>query len=444
MRNFFVGLLVLCGAISSCQVYNFEPVVPIVFKQYDQREKGFRLVLKPNIMVVFDKSGSMREKIDPNCTDTPAKPCPTRISEARSAMTAFLATDGGSGTLARFGLTFFPGSVAQSGSGVDNQCGMPSSILVPFPPNKESDAGVVTDTGADAELQANADLISMNISSVTPSGGTPTRSVLDFVRVTDGGFSANDPRGKYVLLVTDGLPNCNSDNPNGVCAYTRYAGTVADGGVVPAEVAAAIATCACQSAIPNVPSGTFCLFDDSCRIGCLDNDATVSAARRLLASGTRTIVVGFGAETTGGAANSVLSAIARVGGYPRACPSGLDSECGANDTCDVANNVCNRPYYQVANGTELSTALKQIIQDLPKPCQFQLTAQPTDPRYVSVFADGVEIAPDPANTPLENATTWSYNAGVVTFAPNGDICKKINAADNQTAVDLEFRIVRSL
>lgn len=440
MARSVVGRLLMlrpfCGALvitlSACQTYNFEPVTPSTFQQYSEPVRAYAIQLKPNVEILFDRSGSMTTQLDPTC-DATRSPCATRISEAVSAMGTFMSD---AGTLARFGLTTFPDSTKEGG------CGAPSSTLVPLPPTTPNDEGT------DDALRAQADLIRNAVDAGKPGGGTPTAAALAYVGNGlwfDGGntFDGSDFRSRFILLVTDGLPNCNQNNPNNLCAsrnsqfadFRRSDTAYLDAG---ADIKALFDKCDCQN-------GTTykCLFDDACNSGCLDEEAAVtqvSALRKVNNSpsgqGIKTIVVGFGSDTVGGSAARVLQRMAQAGGFQRACPGATDAECGAGDTCNVENLTCKRQFYQVSNGNELATALTNIIATLPKPCQFVLDAQPTDPRYISVQVGEQEVLPGPS--------TWTYEGGIVTWDPKSQVCKDILAATNMNPVHITYRIVRKL
>src|SRR5438034_875816 len=62
------------------------------------------------------------------------------------------------------------------------------------------------------ELQANATAIDAEIAKISPLYGTPTGTTLQVL----AGYAplSNPDRDDYVLLLTDGLPNCNPSNPN--------------------------------------------------------------------------------------------------------------------------------------------------------------------------------------------------------------------------------------
>jgi hypothetical protein len=282
--------------------------------------------LKPNLMILLDKSGSMNAPLPggvscstcafPNCNENT---CPTRMGTLQRAMSAFLTVNG---RTARMGLTVFP---------ADNVCtpaGQAQVLSTTAPPSD-----------SDVDLQSWADAINTKIQMQMPVGGTPTGASLQFV----GSLADLNTlqRDDFVLLLTDGLPNCNPNNPN-VCTMP--------------------AACRCTLNAGNC--GTMVIDTDPnnfCRKGCLDQEATVRAVADLRAKDIRTIVVGFGSDfAVGGDGYAVLNAMAAAGGAPRTCPGGSDAECGGT-TC-LSNRTCAQGFYAATNATELAVALTQIAR----------------------------------------------------------------------------------
>jgi hypothetical protein len=152
----------------------------------------------PDMLLVLDKSGSMDEDLGFSGTkmevmkDALATVLPARDAEIR------------------FGLMVYP---------PDNECG-PGDVFSDVGPN-------------------NANAILAQVLPLAPEGATPTHTTLDAAGDYFASIQVN-PDGRFVLLATDGLPNCNGANDN--------------------------------------PS----------------NDQTLAAARRLAASGIRVFVIGFG------------------------------------------------------------------------------------------------------------------------------------------------------
>ncbi len=417
------------GALASgCQTYDFEPVAPLALAQTTVGDVIKAQSLKPNMMVLLDTSGSMTLPVDasdpdcqapgapperPLCGDTGNPPCnvnlcPTRWSELRSAMAAFLST---SGAIARMGLTTYPGTT--------NQCASSSSVRIAIPD--------VEDTNT-AALQSTADQISDVILSIPldgaggPIGGTPTSFSLRFVGEQPALHAEN--REDFVLLLTDGLPNCNGENPNGgdaeKCRCTQSQ---------------------CPATLPPLL--------------CLDKDESVSAVNQLRNErDVRTIVIGFGADFSEDpdedpddpavqlrrAGRETLNAMAEAGGFARSCANDPNA-CGAGDTCDPSTNLCARRFYLAANQQELAQALQDIINRVGSRDICLLALEPNqlprdkdgnlDPKLIVVYVDDVP-------TPSEG--TWDLTDQGVRF--KGATCDRIKASTEANPIKLEARAVR--
>jgi hypothetical protein len=402
---------------SGCQTYDFEPVEPLALAQTTIANVVRARALKPNMMLLLDTSGSMTlpaNTSDPDCrAATPSSPsriycgepgnepcnvntCPTRWSELRSAMGTFLST---SGTVARLGLTTYPAAAG------GNQCSASSSVRIPVPQ---------VDDGDTPALQSAATQISDVILGIPlngpggPVGGTPTSMSLRFVG--EQADLQSQEREDFVLLLTDGLPNCNPNNPNGGNATT----------------------CRCtQSSCTGYPA-----------LLCLDKDASVAAVTDLQAQrAIRTIVIGFGADFNGTtpetqAGAETLNAMAVAGNFPRSVACTRNEDCGASDTCDLTAKVCNRRFYLAGNQAELARALEEIINRVSKDdvCLLKLdpTQRPTDDSLIVVY---VNDQPTPRGD-----DTWTLNAQGVQF--QGSTCTRIRASTDANPIRLEVRAVQ--
>jgi hypothetical protein len=396
---------------AGCMTYDFEPVVPLAVAQTTQTYKVVAKKLKPNMMLLVDKSGSMEAPINPSNPNCPANcgpgapcpaSCPTRISDLRNAMATFLSQ---SGADARMGLTFFP---------TNNACGSSSATDVALPPPTPDD------NGTDATLTANASAINGRIQSVTPLGGTPTAASATFVGTVPGLLDGADNRDDFILLLTDGLPNCNEQNPNQVCTCDAALCGGCGGGVCAAQQS----RCKC----------TLSSCTQLCGIGCLDQDATVTATINNKVKGIKTIVVGFGADTSTGDAPAVLNAVAEAGDFPRTCPNGTNAECGTNNTCNTTSKLCDKKFYQATDAAELSRVLADIINNITgDPCQFLLKAQPSRPELLAVIING--------QNSQEGDDTWRLEAGSIVF--KGALCNDIKTSTTANPVNVEIRIVET-
>ncbi len=398
------------GLASGCQTYDFEPVVPLAIAQTTQPKSIVGRSFKPNLMFLIDKSGSMNFAANdavapctPGCNQAGqpacAAGCKTRLGELKSAMSTFLSTSGG---LAWMGMAVFPTAVAGS-NGVVDACGATSSadIRVQLAPNQGDVA---------SELIASANAVNAQIQTLNVGGGTPTGDSLKFL----GDYpplADPDPkvvREDFVVLLTDGLPNCNSNNANSCTS----------------------ANCRCTL----VPANS-CMPSSYCTQGCLDKDNSAAQVTALRKKNIRTIVIGFGAETAAGDGPDTLNEMAENGGFARSCKNGTNAECGANNTCDPATGLCLRKFYQATSAGELATVLADIVDKInPLLCTVALQEIPRDPSLLSVIVDGKHEDRGP--------TTWTYAAGAVTFV--GALCDRIKQSTSVAPVAVEFRIVNAL
>lgn len=240
------------------------------------------------------------------------------------------------------GLVMFP---VQQRMGTDSACTEPPILETP-----------PTFRNASAVLGA--------LDRATPAGGTPTHAAM---RVAAEYFTRSpDPLGRrYVVLATDGAPNCNPDLDPTMCVCAA-----------PPE--------ACLPSHPGY------------RTNCLDDVRTLEAIRALNARGVGTFVVGLlGVESMA----SVLDAMAVAGGHPR----------------DGATR-----YYSATDRAELTSALRGITTSLID-CRFRLDAPPPDPNLVDVRLGTASLARDVAH---RDGWDWSDDAHAeLTF--HGPTCDRV-------------------
>jgi hypothetical protein len=277
----------------------------------------------PNMLIVLDKSGSTQ--------DQPAGFNVTIWEGLKSALSAAL--DGSKDRIA-FGLDLFPAPTDPAAPIAydckDKCCQMPSipDVTVPV------EDGV---TGVPKIVAA--------LDATSPGGGTPTAAGLarayDYYTTGPGATLDGD---KYVLLATDGGPNCNA---NANCdADPKHCTLNLEGNC---------------TADPNV---------NCCKgygQGCVDDTATIDQINKLASAGIKTFVVGIpGSE----AYSNFLDQFAVAGGAtnPAAPPS----------------------YYRVdaAGGVAgLTKVFTDITTQLVTSCDIELTTPPRDPNKVNVAID---------------------------------------------------------
>ena len=291
----------------------------------------------PNIYFVLDRSGSMAEN--------------NKWGQVRQVVAQVLQA---LGPRANFGATVFPG-FAQSA------CAPPKQILVISPGDPP---------GGGAGPTTNALLKS---TSGAPSGGTPTAQALRSVLPILGAAAGKS----FVILATDGGPNCNSAAS---CGFDQCMPNIED-------------TDGCSSLGPR----NCCEPPDGFREACLDAPATNSAVAALKAAGIPVYVVGLPGTTQYGA---LLDQLAVSGGTALAA---------------------SPKYYKVElQNTQLLSALKQIAAKIVATCEFKLKEAPADPTKVNVYLDEVVLPKDPVNG-------WKIEAGTVTLM--GTACSKVLNGD---------------
>src|SRR5215471_6471464 len=139
--------------------------------------------LPGNVLIVQDKSGSMANDFNDQmgCTGAMCK-WPSMTTALNNVV---MNTQG----TVNWGITFFP----TGNNGGNNNC-------------------TVTTTGAIAPAPNNAGAVAGAIAATGPSGRTPTRLAVN-TAVTYMN-TLTDPNPKFILLATDGQPNCGAGGAN--------------------------------------------------------------------------------------------------------------------------------------------------------------------------------------------------------------------------------------
>jgi hypothetical protein len=275
----------------------------------------------PNVLLVVDKSLSMKQ--------TP----PGFDSNKWDALyTALEATFADAEANINFGLDVYPAIEAET-------CEMPSTadIVVPI------------QSGAPATILS-------EIENTTPSGGTPTAAALArALEYFENGEGAALKGEKFVLLATDGGPNCNTN-----LSCDPEACTLNIENKCPAN------TNCCDPVDSGDPDG---------REKCLDEDASMAAVAALAEKGIKTFVVGIPGTEAYAATLDLLAA-----------------ESG------VTNPDAPPDYFAVtADGSGaggLSDVLKTITTELIRSCRLELEENPPALRNLFVVVDGVEAKRD--------------------------------------------------
>jgi len=277
-----------------------------------------------NLLVVLDRSGSM--------DSTPDGFSVNKWDAIRQALGGALQTSQDRLTV---GLEVYPHDPNQE---IPLDCDPEVCCTTP---DDFSDALVVSLAPGD---DAVPDIVS-TLDAMGPGGGTPTAAALslafDYFDSAEGRALEGE---RFVLLATDGGPNCDASN---MCDAETCTANIDNN--LPFTV---------NQCSPSASGPSFCL----------DADNTIAAAEALAAAGINTIVVGIpGSE----AYADVLDAVAIAGGAPN--PAGDDD------------------YYAVtAEGgvMGLEDTLQDITTELIRSCDLQLESTPPDPTQVNVKIDG--------------------------------------------------------
>ncbi|HVV16838.1 MAG TPA: vWA domain-containing protein [Polyangia bacterium] len=278
----------------------------------------------PDVLIVQDKSGSMSED-DSGHNNGAANSKWTQIAAALKQVV--MAND----TQINWGLKFF------SSNGACDATGAP----------------------AVAVASGNYGAISTAIDGATPGGNTPTRDAVTTGAMYLAGVA--DSNNKYILLATDGLPNCptgcaNMSKPSTMCGMTDN----------PSE----------------------------------DQAATQAISDALNNYGIKTFVIGVGDVAT---AQNTLNNFAMAGGLPQQ---------GAATS-----------YYAATDSMALENALNALIGAVFS-CTVSLSTAPSGFTNVAVSATDtttgkpVEIMPDPTNG-------WSYDANKQNILLKGTACDNL-------------------
>jgi hypothetical protein len=294
--------------------------------------------------------------------DTPSGFGDSKWNGMRTALGA--AIDATKGQVA-FGLDFFPSSGSAS-TPLANGCELPTGGA----PTVPVASGLATNAAIEKVLADNS-----------PAGSTPTAAALGrALAYFKTGAGAALPGGHYVLLATDGGPNCDAALTCTAASCT----TNMDGNVCGAPTA----NCCDPKLDPQGPSS------------CLDDAATVAAVTALANANVKTFVVGIpGSDKY----EPTLNAVATAGGEPN--PNAPPS------------------FYQVtaAGGVKaLSQVLTNIATGLITSCELVLSADPPDYDQINVVIDGTTI-------PEGSADGWTLDTTnkPPTVVLKGATCKAV-------------------
>lgn len=270
-----------------------------------------------DLLLVIDRSGSMNTILDGGDAGIA-----TRWTAMRHALaTALPPID----DAVNIGAIFFPKVPSSAEDPILQACQLRSLVDVPL-------------------ARGSAPNIQAVLNSTGPSGGTPT-----FAALTAAGNTLRDSsdrsRARYIVLATDGGPDCNLGLNVNTCACI-------DGSNPP---------CAPDLGAPD--------------FACLDDNRTVQKIADLATNGIFTYVIGIhdSAEMN---LTDVLDRMAVAGQRPN--PRGTDR------------------FYNVERQQDLNDAFQNIVQTIAR-CAYVTPSRPDDPDAIAISVASVPISRDPTH-----------------------------------------------
>jgi hypothetical protein len=209
---------------------------------------------------------------------------------------------------------------------------------------------------------------------IAASGGTPTAATLNGLAPAIESISGKT----YVILATDGGPNCNAN-----------------------------ASCSAASCTDNIDGAQGCPSDGGLNccdpsvygsVACLDAQPTLDAVAALAAAGIPVYVVGVPGSKPYA---DLLDQLAMAGGTAR----GSEPQYYAVDTADES---------------ALFSAMSQIAARIAGTCSLTLSQDPPDPSLINVFLDGAVL-------PQSGPDGWMLDGAMVTVL--GASCDEIMNGD---------------
>lgn len=400
-RSMKAGLAVgalSCAAAIACQPYNMEGVNPqtIVAVETSRTFVGSK---PPVLLIVQDRSGSMEicfgnetaQQGENGCSTGPTTRDPNRRSRMQIAQEVMREALGRHLDDAFYGLVIY--GVGETASCGDAELTVPVNTL---------EAPRTT-----AELVQQA--YSSNPNITDPNGGTPSTASLAqayAALVTQDGELRFADRANYVVLITDGLMNCN-ESFSGNCVCSQENG------------------CA-GSQFGEVMNPT-----PTQRPFCLDDVAATQQVNLLASKNIKTFVIGLG-ESFGDnpLAVTTLNTLSNAGGAPRVPP---------------ADDPAQRTFYPADDKVALQQSINGIIDSITAPCEYELDGPVCEGRLVAInlSIDGTPVATT-CNEAFADPTVtnaWYFTdltAQKITFSQ--DICSALRVA---TQVDVSIRGVET-
>jgi hypothetical protein len=290
---------------------------------------------RPNLYIVLDRSGSMRDPMPDAASGDTIKKYTGALRAIHSVLSAM-------GHRVAWGAAVFPrmGNISTCDPGDEVQAVAPG------------DSVTYARNGIDGPHLTQ---LMHTLNLYLPEGATPTSATLGKVVERLSGLDGET----FVLLATDGAPNCNED---AVCDIAHCTANI-------------------ESAL--LPNGSACDASINCcsatayygPLNCIDDDASIAQLIELSNRNIKTYVIGLpGSE----AYQTVLNRFAAAGGTARVQASASDPS-----------------YYAVTDTAELTDAMMRITASISISCSIKLDQVPPDWSQVNVYFDNQLVKMNP-------------------------------------------------
>ncbi|MBI5547983.1 MAG: VWA domain-containing protein [Deltaproteobacteria bacterium] len=322
----------------------------------------------PKIMLVLDKSGSMKytaggDSVWGCCQSTSGANCsgydPNGNCKWNNLTSLLLNPDGfldTVGTSARVGLAVFP-----SVDAVGSMACKAGAVLVPVPALGQSTHEQIAAVLAPTNLQ--------------PNGGTPSSAMLQAISNDFAFMKEEAATARIVVLITDGLPNCNATLVN------------------------------CSGCTNGGDPATNCGGDKQ---NCLDYEGLIGAVKALRERGVFTLIIGFGSAVDNPVAKDVLDRASIEGGMPQAGDA--------------------TKFYLASSSADLRTILLGIVPTIGT-CLFPLSQAAKNPDMLQVVLTDTSVSPY-ESTDLVLGADWQYaDEAKKVVAIQGGMCSLIQTAE---------------
>jgi hypothetical protein len=399
------------AALAACQGYRFKAVDAQPVQVVNQQVTVPAKQKPPDIMIVQDTSGSMCEPIQlddgtngttgNSCLATAEPPTGSGVGYCSFCQEGY-SSSAVTNTAAdcNFGGSTLPACATKMQLTANAMINVLQSLkpavgelnigLASFANSDSCNGGVIQVAVGDA-VTTIPQIVAF-YQGVSPNGGTPTDATLQLA-AADPTLTNPDPTAqKFILLVTDGLPNCAATSP---CTTEAWSNGTSYGCSSPSEVDTMFSvnvspptTCTCSFG-PCSPgqNSNFCCPPGA--IGtteeawyCLDDVSTEAELTKLYTTQSiKTDVIGMGYDYSSNP--TILTAMAAAG---------------------------HGTLFQANSPAALTSSITGLIHSLTAQCNYTLDAAPVNPGLISVTLNSVPlVAGDPNGYTFTPPTSLSIN-----------------------------------